>query len=114
MKYEVWLNARHPKTLESVASMRVFAHDDRLKAEAIAETAQADFGGPVNLLRIWQPGAVVNSEVRTAGHAFPATKVQTAILLHLAVHTSLDNQVASNVSRDLTEGLRVLLTGDES
>lgn len=27
--YEVWLNARHPKTLESVASVRVFAHADR-------------------------------------------------------------------------------------
>jgi len=64
MKYEVWLNARHPKTLESVATVRVFAHDDRLKAESICEHAAEDFAPIANLLRIWQPGAVVNSEVR--------------------------------------------------
>jgi hypothetical protein len=69
--YEVWLNARHPKTLESVATMRVFAHDDRLRAEAIAENAHKDFAQIVGLLRVWQPGAVVGVEVRQAQTGAP-------------------------------------------
>lgn len=64
MNYEVWLNARHPKTLESVATVRIFAHDDRLRAENVAENAAEDFAPMVSLLRTWQPGAVVSTEVR--------------------------------------------------
>lgn len=70
-KYEVWLNARHPKTLESVATVRVFAHADRLRAEAVLDHAQKEFGFVVSMLRTWQPGAIVAAEmhhpVRVAG-----------------------------------------------
>ena len=68
MIYQVWLHARHPKTLETVATVRVYAHDDRLRAEAVLENAQADFQPLVlELLRV-HPGALVNAEMRQEIH----------------------------------------------
>lgn len=43
--YEVWLHARDPKTLELVATLRVFVHPDRLAAENALENAEALFVG---------------------------------------------------------------------
>ena len=64
MKYQVWLNFRHPKTLETVGAARVYAHEDRLRAEAVLENAQADFQPLVlEMLRV-HPGALVNAEMR--------------------------------------------------
>lgn len=64
MMYQVWLHARHPKTMETVATVRVYAHDDRLRAEAVLENAQADFQPLVlEILRV-HPGALVNAEMR--------------------------------------------------
>jgi len=68
MKYEVWLHARHPKTLETVATVRVYAHDDRLRAEAVLEHAQADFQPLVLALLQVHPGALVNAEMRQQTH----------------------------------------------
>lgn len=64
MIYQVWLHARHPKTLETVATVRVYAHDDRLRAERVLETAQADFQPLVLELLRAHPGALVNAEMR--------------------------------------------------
>ena len=64
MKYEVWLNFRHPKTLEQVAAVRVYAHEDRLRAERVLENAQADFAPLVLAILQVQPGALVNAEMR--------------------------------------------------
>lgn len=69
--YEVWLSARHPKTLESVASIRVFTHADRLHAEAHLERAHCDHTGIVQILRTIQPGAIVNAEMRAASCEVP-------------------------------------------
>ncbi len=66
MKHEVWLNARHPKTLELVASFRVFDDEDRLKAEKVAETAHESCATIAHLLRIYQPGAIISTVVRQA------------------------------------------------
>ena len=64
MNYQVWLYARHPKTLETVATVRVYAHEDRLRAEHVLENAQADHQPLVlELLRV-HPGALVNAEMR--------------------------------------------------
>lgn len=62
-EYEVWLNARHPKTLESVATIRVYHNTDRLIAERVLETAAETYSPIANLLRIFQPGAVVSAEM---------------------------------------------------
>lgn len=64
--YAVWLNARCPKTLESVATVRVFVSDDRLKAEAVAERAQSAYPVAAAMLRSLGPAAIVNSEVRNS------------------------------------------------
>jgi len=64
MKYEVWLHFRQPKTLETVALVRVYAHDDRLRAEAVLENAQADFQPLVLSILQVQPGALVVAEMR--------------------------------------------------
>lgn len=63
-EYEVWLNARHPKTLESVATIRVYHNPDRLIAERVLETAAETYSPIANLLRIFQPGAVVSAEMK--------------------------------------------------
>lgn len=68
MIYQVWLHARHPKTLETVATVRIYAHTDRLRAEHVLENAQADFQPLVlELLRV-RPGALVNAEMRQQIH----------------------------------------------
>lgn len=63
MNYQVWLHARHPKTLETVATVRVYAHEDRLRAEAVLENAQADHQPLVLALLQVHPGALVNAEM---------------------------------------------------
>lgn len=64
MKYQVWLNFRHPKTMEVVAEVRIYCHDDHLRAEAVLENAQADFQPLVLAVLQVQPGALVNAEMR--------------------------------------------------
>lgn len=64
MNYQVWLHARHPKTSETVATVRVYAYDDRLRAEAVLENAQADHQPLVLALLQVHPGALVNAEMR--------------------------------------------------
>lgn len=68
MKYEVWLHARHPKTLETVATVRVYAHEDRLRAEAVLENAQADHQPLALALLQVHPGALVNAEMVRQAH----------------------------------------------
>lgn len=68
MIYQVWLYARHPKTLETVATVRVYAHDDRLRAEAVLEHAQADFQPLVLEILKAHPGALVNAEMVWQAH----------------------------------------------
>lgn len=71
MNYEVWLHARHPKTLESVATARVYVHPDRLRAEGMLENAERNFAPVVASIRTWQPGAVISTEMRMTGAALP-------------------------------------------
>ena len=70
MKHEVWLNASHPKTLELVVFFRVFDDEDRLKAEKVAETAHESYAPIAHLLRTYQPGAIISTEVKPSAIEF--------------------------------------------
>ena len=63
--YQVWLKARHPKTLQPVASLLVFSHEDRLRAEGIVEAAQQSnaFRDVADVFRIWHPGCLIDVEM---------------------------------------------------
>ncbi len=76
--YEVWLNARHPKTLESIATVRVFHHADRARCEEVAERNLAEFACVVQVLRTLQPGALVQPEVRYPDIARAGVEAQLA------------------------------------
>lgn len=67
--YQVWLKARHPKTLAPVATLLVFSHEDRLRAEGILEAAQKQqaFADMADVLRIWHPGCLVDVEMAHPG-----------------------------------------------
>lgn len=65
-QYQVWLRARHPRTLEIVAEVRVLNLADRLLAERAVETAQSQCQPLVlEILRV-HPGALVSVEMRMA------------------------------------------------
>ena len=64
MNYEVWLNARHPRTLESVATLRVHTNADRLAAEKYLERAHMTNSYEIYSLRCLVPGAIVSAEMR--------------------------------------------------
>lgn len=63
--YQVWLKARHPKTLQPVATLLVFSHEDRLRAEGIAEAAHQSnaFRDIADVFRIWNPGCLIDVEM---------------------------------------------------
>ena len=63
--YQVWLKARHPKTLQPVATLLVFSHEDRLRAEGVLEAAQQQqaFTDMAEVLRIWHPGCLIDVEM---------------------------------------------------
>jgi len=67
--YQVWLKARHPKTLQPVATMLVFSHEDRLRAEGIVEAAQQSnaFRDVADVFRIWHPGCLIDVEMTYPG-----------------------------------------------
>lgn len=73
--YKVWLKARDPKTLEVVASVRVFNHSDRLAAEKVLETAQTRLQMLVLQLLHVHPGAVVSTEMEHQLHDEHVTTV---------------------------------------
>ena len=77
MNYQVWLHARHPKTLETVATVRIYAHTDRLRAEAVLENAQADHQPLVLALLQVHPGALVNAEMRH--HVYDETIIESRV-----------------------------------
>lgn len=64
ISYEVWLNARHPLTLESTAAIRVYASEFRLEAEKVAERFAIDHTETIRALKAIRSDAIVNSEVR--------------------------------------------------
>jgi hypothetical protein len=70
--YKVWLRARDPKTLEVVATVRIFNAEDRLAAERVAETAQARLQLLVLQLLHVHPGAIVSTEMEMLGTALRA------------------------------------------
>lgn len=74
--YKVWLRARDPKTLEVVASVRVYNHEDRLAAEKVLETAQTRLQMLVLQLLHVHPGAVVSTEMEHQLHDEHVTTVQ--------------------------------------
>lgn len=65
--YQVWLKARDPRSLEVVASVRVFNHADRLEAERAMETAQARLQLLVLQLLHVHPGALISTEMEMPG-----------------------------------------------
>ena len=68
--YKVWLRARDPKTLEVVASVRVYNHEDRLAAEKVLETAQTRLQLLVLQLLHVHPGAIVSTETELPERTF--------------------------------------------
>lgn len=78
--YQVWLKARHPKTLAPVATVLVFSHEDRLRAEGILEAAQQQqvFADMIDVLRVWHPGCLVDVEMQHPVGVFSVPRVRSA------------------------------------
>lgn len=81
--YQVWLKARHPKTLQPVATLLVFSHEDRLRAEGILEAAQQQqaFADVADVLRIWHPGCLIDVEMMHPGlYSVPRKQARVSAL----------------------------------
>lgn len=71
MNYEVWLHARDPKSLELVATLRVFTHPDRLAAEGALENAEALFvNGPESAYNGLPFGTLVTAHMEHPAYDF--------------------------------------------
>lgn len=88
MNYEVWLHARHPKTLETVATVRIYAHTDRLRAEHVLENAQTDHQPLVLALLQVHPGALVNAEMHYGGGLVTTDDGRVAVLVEALRNTA--------------------------
>jgi len=64
--YQAWIVARHPVTLEIVATLLVYENNDRTRVEAVIENAQTDFKSEFDAIKriMWQHSPIISTELK--------------------------------------------------